>query len=95
MGDKYVITAAHCTDGLSASDIFVQIGDTSLDTEYEAPSMTVGVEEIKQHPDYNSDIISDDISVLKLAEAVSLTQYPNIKPACLPQQGRNNSRNSV
>ena len=34
-------------------------------------------------------IISDDISVLKLAEAVSLTQYPNIKPACLPQQGRN------
>ena len=53
VGDKYVITAAHCTDGLSASDIFVQIGDTSLDTDYEAPSMTVGVEEIKQHPDYD------------------------------------------
>merc|ERR1712083_432911 len=31
--------------------------------------------------------MQNDISVLELTEAVSLTQYPNIKPVCLPEAG--------
>ena len=41
VGDKYVITAAHCTDGQAASGLFVRVGDTSLDTEFEATAMTI------------------------------------------------------
>ena len=87
VGDKYVITAAHCTDGQSASDLFVRVGDTSLDTTFEATAMTIAVSAIKQHPQYDSSTTANDIAVLELASTVSLTDYPNIKPACLPSAG--------
>ena len=85
MGDKYVVTAARCTDGYDASDLWVRVGDTLLDEEFEANSFTVSVASIKQHPDY--DYPQNDIAVLELAQPVSLTEYPNIKPACLPEAG--------
>ena len=87
MGSKYVITAAHCTDGQSASGLKVQVGDTSLDEEFEATSFTVAVKTIKQHSQYNSGTLQNDISVLELDSEVDLYTYPNIKPACLPHAG--------
>ena len=87
VGTQYVITAAHCTVGRSPSDISLQIGDTSLDTYFEAASMTVAVSEIINHPNYDSSTLDNDISVLKLATPVSLDTFPNIKPACLPSAG--------
>merc|ERR1719228_1789151 len=47
VGDKYVVTAAHCTEGASPGDLFVRIGDTTLDSIYEAFSITVAVSQIK------------------------------------------------
>ena len=61
------------------------MGDTSLDEEFEATAFTIGVKAIKQHPDYR--IVTNDISILELTEAVSLTDFPNIKPVCLPEPG--------
>ena len=88
VGDKYVITAAHCTDGKSPSDIFVQIGDTTLDTEEEVTSFTIAVKRIIEHPNYGSPKkFSNDIAILELATTIPLNQYPNIKPACLPAAG--------
>ena len=87
VGDKYVVTAAHCTDGMAADSLSVQVGDTSLDTSFEAMSFTIAVSAIKQHPDYDPSTTANDISVLELATPVSLTDYPNIKPACLPAEG--------
>jgi len=87
VGDKYVVTAAHCTEGQSPSSLFVRVGDTSLDEEFEAVAFTIGVAAIKQHPQYNSGTLQNDISVLELTEAVSLYEYPNIKPVCLPEAG--------
>ena len=52
MGDKYVITAAHCvySDSLIASlygfDLQVRVGDTSLDEEFEATSFTLNVAKV-------------------------------------------------
>ena len=44
MGDKYVITAAHCVDYSNTVDeVKVRVGDTSLDEEFEATSFTVSV----------------------------------------------------
>ena len=97
MGDRYVITAAHCTQGVSPSNLFVRLGDTSLDEEFESTSFTFGVINIFQHPGFNytlEDLESglaatneNDIAVLVLNDTVSLTEYPNIKPACLPEAG--------
>ena len=83
----YVVTAAHCTDGLDASQLYVRLGDTSLDEEHEATSFTLEVALIIQHPDYNSWTLENDISILELNQTVSLTDYPNIKPVCLPAAG--------
>merc|ERR1711973_124524 len=86
VGDRYVVTAAHCTDFLSSpSQIYVRIGDTSLDTEFEATAFTHEVSKIIQHPNYDSSAISNDMAILKLAQKVDLFSYPNIKPACLPR----------
>lgn len=58
-----------------------------MDTTFEATAMTIAVSAIKQHPQYDSSTTANDISVLELASTVSLTDYPNIKPACLPAAG--------
>ena len=87
VGKKYVITAAHCTDGMVPANLKVRIGDTNLDEEFEANSTTKEVKTIKQHPSYNSRTLANDISVLELAEEVPLDTHPNIKPACLPSAG--------
>ena len=93
VGDKYVITAAHCvedSDGImSPDDLFVRVGDTSLATIYEATAITIGVQRVQPHPDYSkqSHYPINDIAILELDESVSLTAYPNIKPACLPSAG--------
>jgi len=63
------------------------VGDTSFDTESEAQAFTIGVAEIKQHPQYNSRTLENDISILVLKETVSFTDYPNIKPVCIPEAG--------
>ena len=87
MGDRYVVTSATCMNGVDASDYRVRIGDTSLDEEFEATSFTVKVASIKQHPNFDSETSQNDIAILELAESVSLTDYPNIKPICLPEAG--------
>ena len=87
VGDRYVVTAAHCTEGNDASDLWVRVGDTSMDEEFEANSFTVEVSKKRQHPDYNSWTLENDIAVLELSWSLSLTEYPNIKPACLPEAG--------
>ena len=84
VGDRYIVTAAHCTDGMRASDIYVQLGDTSFDTNFDTFAMTLPVKKIIQHPRYDGNTLANDISILQLRTSVSLTEYPNIKPACLP-----------
>merc|ERR1719333_654759 len=54
VGDKYVITAAHCTDGSSPGDLYIRVGDTTLASNFEAEAFTIAVAAIKQHPNYNS-----------------------------------------
>ena len=53
IGAKYVMTAAHCTDGLEAEDINVIVGDTDLGSFSEALSFTMAVKMIIQHENYN------------------------------------------
>ena len=87
VGDKYVVTSATCTNGYDASDYQVRVGDTSLDEEFEATAFTVDIASIKEHPNYDEATFRFDLAVLELTEPVSLTEYPNIKPICLPESG--------
>ena len=84
VGDKYVVTAAHCTVGSAPSGINVLIGDTTLGVADDTTRFIKSVSEIRQHPNYNDNTLENDISVLVLSSPVDLTAHPNIKPACLP-----------
>ena len=87
VSDRHVITAAHCTDGQTPEGLKVLVGDITFALNNEATSFVKAVKTIKQHPDYDSVTISNDITVLELDSPIDLTAYPNIKPVCLPAKG--------
>jgi len=85
VGDKYVITAAHCTNGEHPNDINVLIGETTLGVANDKTVFIRNISEIKQHPEYDLKTkYQNDIAILALSSPVDLFTYPNIKPACLP-----------
>ena len=77
-----VLTAAHCTDGRTAGDLNVLVGehDTTIkDGEYK-----IGVKEIIQHPDYDGSTTDNDYSLLILE--ISVEWSDSAKPVCLPKK---------
>jgi len=88
IGSKYVITAAHCTDGMDAENLKVVVGDTDLGSLDESFSITVGVKTIIQHEDYTDSPPTNDIALLELEDEIDLLSHPHIKPACLPTQDK-------
>lgn len=65
-----VLTAAHCTDGQSPSDIVVVAGRTSLSA---GGGTAAGVTDIWIHPDWDSSALTSDASVLTLDTSLSET----------------------
>ncbi|MPZ85120.1 MAG: trypsin-like serine protease [Actinophytocola sp.] len=66
-----VLTAAHCTEGSSPSDIVVVAGRTSLSA---GGGTSAGVTDIWINPNWDSSTLSNDASVLTLD--TSLTEAP-------------------
>nr|XP_018671090.1 coagulation factor XI-like [Ciona intestinalis] len=81
IGDKWILTAAHCTVGLDASNLQVGLGVLDYDV-IEDSAKYFAVEKIVIHSGYNDLTLVDDVSMLKLAGVVVYTDY--IIPACLP-----------
>jgi len=85
LSDRWVMTAAHCTEDRRPGDIKLVLGEHDTSTTSEAASIVVSVAQIVDHPDYGSNGIDFDFSLLKLSEAIDFGQYEHIRPACLPQ----------
>ena len=87
MGDRYVITSAECTSDLTANNISVLVGDTTLGVANDTIRLFFNVSEIRTHPEYDNSTktVQNNIAVLVLSSPVDLKAYPNIKPACLPK----------
>ena len=87
MGDRYVITAAHCTDGKHPENITILVGATTLGWANFTTTFFRNVSDIRQHSVFtrrSDGTVTNDISVLVLSSPLDLFTYPNIKPACLP-----------
>jgi len=82
---KHVVTAAHCTTGLTPDTLAVAVGYTNLSSTA-SDRFIIPVKKIKDHPNYQGKATNfeNDISVLELAEEVDLLSFPHIKPICLP-----------
>uniref|UniRef100_A0A2C9GV95 CLIP domain-containing serine protease n=1 Tax=Anopheles dirus TaxID=7168 RepID=A0A2C9GV95_9DIPT len=90
---KYVLTAAHCIEGVPSSWIVYQVRlgefDTTTTTDCQNdvcadPVRDVLINDHIVHPDYYKENGADynDIAMLQLAESVEFTEF--IQPICLP-----------
>jgi len=81
VNSKWVLTAAHCTAGESASGIQVLLGDHKTNQN---DHVVFNVAAIQDHPDYNSQTTDYDFSMLQLSTAVDFDTHADIRPVCLP-----------
>ncbi|WP_281545003.1 serine protease [Grimontia sp. SpTr1] len=72
ISNEYVLTAAHCVQGVSASALSVFAGFTDLSS----PGSAIPVASVQLHPDYNNVIFTADIAILKLAGSLPSNAKP-------------------
>lgn len=76
----FVITAAHCVNDItSLSRLSLNFGITYLTTIGQLRNVT----KMHIHPQYNQRLLTNDLAILRLDKAISLTQS-NISTICLP-----------
>ena len=81
VASRYVVTAAHCVQQYSSSEIFVRVGEHDLHVVGETNvERRVNVSKIITHEHYNSSSYDNDIAVVYLSEHLDLSLYT---PACL------------
>lgn len=68
ISENYILTAAHCTDGLTAGDVTVYAGSA---TAWSGTTRTVA--EIKQHTGFNGTTMVNDMSLLRLSTPYDLS----------------------
>ena len=79
----HVLTAAHCTAGETANSIQVIVGEHDLESDEDGVAHNVSC--IADHPNYDSQTVDYDFSVLTLSSPVDLlSPTSNARAACLP-----------
>nr|CAA72623.1 trypsin-like protease [Arenicola marina] len=91
LNTNYVITAAHCTDGRTASDILVWVARTKIFDGVDGLQFDVTV--LTQNADYHPGRIDNDISLLKTATA--MPSDDTVRGACSPIAGYAYPENQV
>lgn len=71
---RFVVTAAHCTEGFEVADARVVLGSTDLDA-----GQTRQIRAMTMHPEYNGDVtLGNDIAVWELAEPIDFLFFPDL-----------------
>ena len=79
ISDRHVLTAAHCTEFRTASDIQVLLGEHDT-TDSVADIRSISA--INDHPSYDSGSLEYDYSILTLSDPVTFSR--TMAPVCLP-----------
>ncbi|MFF5785999.1 serine protease [Streptomyces sp. NPDC012693] len=85
IGDRYVLTAAHCLTGSYSSParVGVLLGEHDLTTGADSPhAVLVTPDRFLPHPEYDPDTQRNDIALVRLADPVSLNR--DVRPVGLP-----------
>ncbi|XP_016102034.1 testisin [Sinocyclocheilus grahami] len=85
---QWVMTAAHCIISTNLSTWTLYLGrhtQNNLASNPNANEVRVGIQSIIVHPKYNNTLYNNDISLMKLSQPVTFTQY--IRPVCLASKG--------
>ncbi|XP_037796159.1 trypsin-1-like [Penaeus monodon] len=81
ISDRVVLTAAHCTDGMTPEALEVKIGDHDLTQKDVSRERAVSVKKIVQHDGYDSFTMNNDISLVFLTSKLTFTW--RVAPICL------------
>jgi len=84
INSKWVMTAAHCTEGSSASNLEVLLGEHDKTTSTETTTVRMSLADVIDHPEYNGNTLENDFSLLQFQEHVDFSLHPHIRPVCLP-----------
>jgi Trypsin len=68
---SWVLTAAHCVNGRSASDLQIILGDHRRSVT-EGTEQTINVSSVVVHPSYNPATFNNDLALLQLASPATL-----------------------
>ncbi|XP_063709386.1 proclotting enzyme-like [Culicoides brevitarsis] len=86
--DRHILTAGHCVDALKPRQLRVRLGEHDFTKDNETLTRDFGVSEIRVHIDFNPITYENDIAIIKLRQAISLSdtsKYQNyIWPICMP-----------
>ncbi|XP_060810685.1 chymotrypsin-2 [Amyelois transitella] len=80
LNSRWVLTAAHCTDGQSVYNVKVVVGTNSLTHG----GKTYKAEKIIIHKDYDSNLIVNDVSVIKVTKDIEFNS--KVRPIKLPER---------
>ncbi len=80
----WIMTAGHCVDGLSASDITVVLGEHNR-TFDEGAEQIRGVAAVIIHPDFNAALPVNDIALLRLSAPAAIND--RVQPISLARGG--------
>lgn len=68
INSRWVLTAAHCTIGNSPSNVLIIVGSHLLNSG----GVTHNCDEIRNHPSYNSNTLSNDVAVLRSSTVMNV-----------------------
>jgi secreted trypsin-like serine protease len=84
LGDKWVLTAAHCVDSPNANLFKMNVGEFDLS---DGAENAIDIANIYIHPLYDAEAISDDIAIIELVSSpVNAPQAVQIADAALTDQ---------
>ncbi|KAK2086966.1 Transmembrane protease serine 9 [Saguinus oedipus] len=81
VGDRWLLSAAHCFNHTKVEQVRAHLGTASLLGLGGSPAK-VGLRRVVLHPLYNPGILDFDLAVLELASPLAFNKY--IQPVCLP-----------
>ncbi|XP_049663063.1 transmembrane protease serine 9 isoform X3 [Accipiter gentilis] len=81
IGDRWLLSAAHCFNETNPEEIEAHVGTTSLNGT-DGNAVKVNVTRVIQHPLFDPFILDFDVAILELARPLVFSKY--IQPVCLP-----------
>lgn len=80
LSSRFLLTAVHCTRDYVEAEIYAAAGAL-----YEKDGVSIGIEKIIQHEEYNREKKLNDIGLLRTVEEIVFTEF--IQPIALPTHG--------
>ncbi|KAF2367240.1 Serine proteases trypsin domain [Trinorchestia longiramus] len=83
ISDRYILTAAHCTDGSNPADLDIMLGAHSTNRDASS-AIIVDPIRIINHADYGNPSMDNDIALIEIKPLDFSDPDVQVRPACLP-----------